>query len=122
MTSDTIVTGDNKTPVSSEDTIKQAPKCLWITAFMIAYLILMCDGADIGILAFSLTSLIAEWGLSSMQAGALGSWSLLGMGIGGFVGGWACDRFGRVRVIVLATITFSLLSAYSGFAQSYTRS
>ncbi|EAB8367469.1 MFS transporter, partial [Salmonella enterica subsp. enterica] len=42
------------------------------------------------------------------------------MGIGGFIGGWACDKFGRVRVIVLATIAFSILSAYSGFAQSYT--
>ena len=83
------------------------------------FLILLCDGADIGILAFSLTSLKAEWGLTSVQAGALGSYSLLGMGIGGFIGGWACDKFGRVRVIVLATISFSILSAYSGFAQSY---
>ena len=75
MTSDTIVTGDNKTPVSSEDTIKQAPKRLWMTAFVFAFLILLCDGADIGILAFSLTSLKAEWGLTSVQAGALGSYS-----------------------------------------------
>ena len=120
MTSDTIVTGDNKTDVSSTDTIKQAPKRLWMTAFVFAFLILLCDGADIGILAFSLTSLKAEWGLTSVQAGALGSYSLLGMGIGGFIGGWACDKFGRVRVIVLATIAFSILSAYSGFAQSYT--
>src|SRR5690606_25999582 len=116
MTSDTIVTGDNKTPVSSEDTIKQAPKRLWITAFIFAFLILLCDGADIGILAFSLTSLKAEWGLSSMQAGALGSWSLLGMGIGGFVGGWGCGGFGRGCVIVLGDLTFCLLCADSGFA------
>ncbi|MEG2808892.1 MAG: MFS transporter, partial [Acinetobacter sp.] len=51
MTSDTIVTGDNKTDVSSTDTIKQAPKRLWMTAFIFAFLILLCDGADIGILA-----------------------------------------------------------------------
>src|SRR5690606_41584643 len=69
-----------------------------ISAFVFAFLILLCDGADIGILAFSLTSLKAEWGLTSVQAGALGSYSLSGMGIGGFVGGWACDKFGRVRV------------------------
>lgn len=102
-----------------EGSVEQAPRKVWITAFIFAFLILLCDGADIGILAFSLTSLKAEWGLSSVQAGALGSWSLIGMGIGGFIGGWACDHFGRVKVIVLSTITFSILSAYSGFAQSY---
>jgi hypothetical protein len=39
-----------------------------MTAFVFAFLILLCDGADIGILAFSLTSLKAEWGLTSVQA------------------------------------------------------
>ena len=41
------------------------------------------------------------------------------MAIGGFFGGWACDRFGRVRVIVLATGMFSILSGFSGLVQSY---
>ncbi|ENU97895.1 hypothetical protein F969_03129 [Acinetobacter variabilis] len=60
MTSDTIVAEETKTGVSSDGTIKQAPKRLWMTAFVFAFLILLCDGADIGILAFSLTSLKAE--------------------------------------------------------------
>ncbi|HFG6905401.1 MFS transporter [Acinetobacter baumannii] len=94
-------------------------KKVWITAFFFAFLILLCDGADIVILSLSLTSLKAEWGLTSVQAGALGSWSLLGMGIGGIIGGWACDRFGRVRIITFATILFSIFSCYAGFAQSY---
>lgn len=41
------------------------------------------------------------------------------MAIGGFFGGWACDRFGRVRVIVIAITLFSLLTCWLGFAQSY---
>ncbi|WP_299184876.1 MFS transporter [uncultured Psychrobacter sp.] len=91
----------------------------WKLAFFFCFLVLLCDGADIGILAFTLSSLKLEFGLTNVQAGALGSWSLLGMAIGGFFGGWACDRFGRVRVIVIATATFSLLSGFSGFVQSY---
>lgn len=105
--------------ITATPTVAETPRRVWITAFVFAFLILLCDGADIGILAFTLTSLKAEWGLNSMQAGALGSWSLIGMGVGGFLGGWACDRFGRVKVIVISTISFSILSAYSGFAQSY---
>ena len=91
----------------------------WKLAFFFCFLVLLCDGADIGILAFTLSSIKLEFGLTNVQAGALGSWSLFGMAIGGFFGGWACDRFGRVRVIVLATALFSLLSGFSGFVQSY---
>ncbi len=111
MTSDTIVTGDNKTDVSSTDTIKQAPKRLWMTAFVFAFLILLCDGADIGILAFSLTSLKAEWGLTSVQAGALGSYSLLGMGMRfywwmGMRQIWTCPRHctGHHRLLDLVSL------------------
>ncbi|HAK13786.1 MAG TPA: MFS transporter, partial [Acinetobacter radioresistens] len=73
---------------------------VWKFAFIFSFLALLVDGADIAFLSYSLTSLKAEFGLSSIQAGALGSWTLAGMAIGGFFGGWACDRFGRVRVIV----------------------
>ncbi len=102
-----------------KDTVIQTPKKVWMTAFIFCFLVLLCDGADIGILAFTLTSLKAEFGLTSVQAGALGSWSIFGMAIGGLIGGWASDRFGRVRVIVIATAMFAILSACTGLAQSY---
>ena len=87
--------------------LADSPHRVWVTAFIFAFFILLCDGADIGILAFTLTSLKAEWALTSVQAGALGSWSLIGMGVGGFLGGWACERFGRVKTITVSTISFA---------------
>lgn len=105
--------------ITSDSSLSSVQKQPWKLAFFFCFLVLLCDGADIGILAFTLSSLKQEFGLSSIQAGALGSWSLIGMGIGGFFGGWACDRFGRVRVIVIATALFSILSGCVGFAQSY---
>lgn len=105
--------------ITSKPSLSSVQKQPWKLAFFFCFLVLLCDGADIGILAFTLSSLKLEFGLTNVQAGALGSWSLLGMAIGGFFGGWACDRFGRVRVIVIATATFSLLSGFSGFVQSY---
>lgn len=78
----------------------QTPKKIWITAFIFAFLTLLCDGADLGFLALSLTSLKTEFHLTGVQAGTLGSLTLFGSAVGGLIGGWACDRFGRVRIIV----------------------
>ncbi len=110
------------TTVSTEtivDEISQPSKRIWMTAFLFAFLVLLADGADLAFLAFSLTSLKAEFGLTGLQAGALGSWTLVGAAVGGLMGGWACDRFGRVRVIVICTAFFSILSCALGFATNY---
>ncbi len=64
----------------------------WKWALLFAYFAMVVDGIDIMLLSYSLTSLKAEFGLSTFQAGALGSASLAGMGIGGILGGWACDK------------------------------
>lgn len=72
------------------------PKKIWMTAFILCFLILLADGVDLAFLAYSLTSIKAEFNLTTVQAGALGSWSL----VGGVIGGWACDHFGREKVIV----------------------
>ena len=46
---------------------------------LFAYFAMVVDGIDIMLLSYSLTSLKAEFGLSTFQAGALGSASLAGM-------------------------------------------
>ena len=86
---------------------------------MFAFLALLCDGADLGFLALSLTSLKAEFHLTGVQTGTLGSLTLLGSAIGGLFGGWACDRFGRVRIIVFFVAYSSILTCALGFTQSY---
>ncbi|MFI7910824.1 MFS transporter, partial [Acinetobacter baumannii] len=59
----------------------------WKWALLFAYFAMVVDGIDIMLLSYSLTSLKAEFGLTTFQAGALGSASLAGMGIGGILGG-----------------------------------
>lgn len=90
-----------------------------MTAFILCFLILLADGVDLAFLAYSLTSIKAEFNLTTVQAGALGSWSLVGGVIGGLIGGWACDRFGRVKVIVFYMILASSLSCTLSFVESY---
>ncbi|MCU4415060.1 MFS transporter [Acinetobacter sp. WU_MDCI_Axc73] len=112
MTTDTI-TSNNTVQVI------QTPKKIWITAFIFAFLALLCDGADLGFLALSLTSLKMEFHLTGVQAGTLGSLTLLGSAIGGLIGGWACDRFGRVRIIVFFIAYSSILTCALGFTHSF---
>jgi len=79
----------------------------------------MVDGMDLMFLSYSLPALMKDLQLSKAQAGSLASYSLLGMALGGIVGGWAADRFGRVRVVVWTIVLFSIGTAALGLTQSY---
>lgn len=92
---------------------------MWILVFVSCFLGLMVDGADLMFLSYSLSSLKEEFQLSDVQLGWLGSITLLGMAIGGIVGGWAADRFGRVKTIAWTILVFSVGTAALGFSQSY---
>lgn len=91
----------------------------WKIAFVFAFLALLVDGADLMLLSYSLSSIKAEFGLSSVEAGMLGSFTLAGMAIGGIFGGWACDKFGRVRTVVVSILLFSILTCGLGFTDSF---
>ncbi|MFX8462165.1 MFS transporter, partial [Acinetobacter baumannii] len=86
----------------------------WKIVFIFAFLALLVDGADLMLLSYSLNSIKVDFGLSSVQAGMLGSFTLAGMAVGGIFGGWACDKFGRVRIVVISILTFSLLTCGLG--------
>lgn len=91
----------------------------WIAVFIFAFLGLMVDGADLMFLSYSLSSLKKEFGLTNVEAGMLGSITLAGMAIGGIFGGWAADRFGRVRTVVWTIIVFSVGTAALGTTNSF---
>ncbi len=92
---------------------------IWILVLVSGFLGLMVDGMDLMFLSYSLPSLRQDLGLSNVQAGSLASYSLLGMAIGGAFGGWAADRFGRVRVVVWTIVLFSVGTAFLALTQTY---
>ena len=85
-----------------ENTVNSPPKQKWIAAFIFCFLVLLVDGADMLLLSYSLSSLKVEFGLSSCQAGMLGSVTLAGMAIGGIFGGWATKQIKILRRCVNA--------------------
>jgi AAHS family cis,cis-muconate transporter-like MFS transporter len=80
---------------------------------------LVVDGMDLQMLSLALPSLSRELQLSSVSAGALSTYTLLGMGIGGILAGWLSDRIGRVRVTWWAVFTFTLCTGLIGFSHAY---
>ena len=104
---------------ASAGALSPAKSKLWIVVFIFCFLGLLIDGADLMLLSYSLSSLKAEFGLTSVEAGSLGSFTLAGMAIGGIYGGWACDRFGRVRTVVWSIVLFSVGTAVLGMTHSY---
>jgi len=94
---------------------------IWIAVFIFAFLGLVVDGADLIFLSYSLSTLKNEFGLSSVEAGALGSITVAGMAVGGLFGGWAADRFGRVRTAVWTIVVFSVGTAALGLTHSFSQ-
>jgi MFS transporter, AAHS family, cis,cis-muconate transporter len=92
---------------------------IWITVFIFGFLGLMIDGADMMFLSYSLSSIKKEFGLTSVEAGMLGSVTMAGMAVGGIIGGWAADRFGRVKTVVWTFVLFSIGTAVLGMTNSF---
>jgi len=92
---------------------------MWIAVFVFVFLALMVDGADFMFLSYSLSSLKQEFGIDNKLAGSLATVTLVGMAVGGVLGGWVADKFGRVRVTVWCIVIFSIGTAILGATQSY---
>lgn len=88
----------------------------WVTASTAAGFTL--ENMDIMFLSFSLASIIAELGISSGQAGLIGSLTNIGMLVGGALFGIIGDRHGRVRTFSYTIFIFALATGAMYFAHS----
>jgi len=77
---------------------------------ILAFLVMMTDGYDLGAAAFAGRGLINEWGLRGPELGILLSSSLAAGFFGPPILGYLADQFGRKRVIVSGALTFGLFT------------
>lgn len=77
------------------------------------------DAADAQVFQYLIPLLIASLGITLTEAGSIASASYFSAAIGGWLGGWLCDRYGRARILQLTILWFSVFSFLSGFAQNY---
>jgi AAHS family benzoate transporter-like MFS transporter len=92
----------------------------WVLLFWCA-LVIIFDGYDLVIYGVVLPKLMAEWGLTPIQAGALGSYALFGMMFGAMFFGPLSDKIGRKKVIGICVTLFSLFTFINGFATNPTQ-
>jgi AAHS family cis,cis-muconate transporter-like MFS transporter len=83
------------------------------------FVALVVDGMDLQMLSLALPSISADLGLTSVAAGALSTYTLLGMGIGGVMSGWLADRIGRVRVVWWSIFIFSSFTGVIALCQTF---
>ena len=83
------------------------------------FVALVVDGMDLQMLALALPSISKDFQVSSVMAGALSTYTLLGMGIGGVIAGWLSDRVGRIRVVWWAVFTFTVCTGMIAFCREY---
>lgn len=81
-------------------------------------LLLMFDGYDLFIFGVVLPEIMAQWDLTPLEAGALGSYALFGMMFGALIFGSLADRIGRKKSITLCFCLFSCATILNGFALS----
>lgn len=77
------------------------------------------DAMDTQMYALAIPTLIALWGMSRGQAGVLGTTVLIMASLGGWIAGILADRYGRVRVLQLTILWFSVFTLLSAFTNSF---
>ncbi|AYC32429.1 MFS transporter [Pseudomonas cavernae] len=83
-------------------------------------LLLIFDGYDLFIYGVVLPVLMKEWGMTPLQAGALGSYALFGMMFGALAFGSLADKIGRKKGIAICFALFSGATIINGFASNPT--
>lgn len=83
-------------------------------------LLLIFDGYDLFIYGVVLPVIMDEWGLTPLEAGALGSYALFGMMFGALVFGTLADYIGRKKGIIICFMLFSVATVLNGFASTPT--
>src|SRR6185437_7842788 len=77
------------------------------------------DGFDGQLYSYTVPTLIAAWGISAGTAGTIGTVALLTSSFGGWFAGSLSDRFGRVRVLQIAILWYSVFTFLCAFAQNF---
>lgn len=78
----------------------------------------MLDATDVMLYTFALTSIQAEFRLSSGAAGLLMTMTLVSSSVGGILFGWLSDRCGRVRMLTWSILAYAVFTGLTATATS----
>ncbi|MFC8562551.1 MFS transporter [Peribacillus frigoritolerans] len=91
-----------------------------LLVFLWCFYAIAFDGYEIAMYGVGLPWMMEEWDLTSIQAGAVGSYSLFGMMMGALILAPIADKHGRKNVLVICMILFSVFTLGAGIAPNLT--
>jgi MFS family permease len=77
------------------------------------------DAFDVQMYSFVIPTVIALWGLTRGEAGLIGTVTLLISSLGGWFSGTLADRFGRVKMLQITILWYSVFTFLCAFAQNF---
>lgn len=77
------------------------------------------DALDFMVFTFVISTLITLWHIDKGSAGMLSTITLLFSSLGGWVAGMLADRYGRVRLLQISILWFSICTVLIGFTQNF---
>lgn len=77
------------------------------------------DALDFMVFTFIIASLMTLWHIDKGSVGLLSTVTLLFSSIGGWGAGILADRYGRVRLLQISILWFSICTVLIGFAQNF---
>lgn len=88
------------------------------TVLLLCFATIVFDGYDLVIYGSTVPSILKyqEWGLTTAQAGLIGSLALIGMLLGTMSVGILTDRLGRRRIMLASITVFSICMLITAFA------
>lgn len=117
----------NNTDASINDDIVNSKKTLksssiTTTVIIICWFSMFAEGYDLGVYGAVLPALLDsnEWLLTPATAGLIGSYALIGMILGNFIGGIFADLIGRKGTLISGIVVFSLMMILSAIAPTVT--
>ncbi|MBB6446266.1 MFS transporter [Bacillus benzoevorans] len=80
------------------------------------FVIIIFDGYDTAIYGAVVPILMEEWSLTPVEAGAIGSYTVMGTVAGAFIFGLMADKIGPKKVTMISVLIFSVFTVLAGFA------
>lgn len=77
------------------------------------------DAMDAQMFSLVIPTLLATWHISKADAGWLTSVTLIASAMGGWIAGYASDRFGRVRVLQMTVLWYSIFTLLIGLTEDF---
>ncbi len=91
-----------------------------LTLIIWCFLVIVFDGYDVVIYGSVVPSLMQEWSLTPIEAGAIGSYTAIGTAVGAILFGLLADKIGRKKVVLLCVTLFSLFTVLGGLVNNST--